>query len=303
MDKIDVSSYKVDENLEKQINSLVENLRNDKEVYEIIQSWNVTRKLVRKNISKFADFQEDYNYCKNCPGLDKCKKNNPHLSLRLDIDGDLVTRNYSPCKKITEKIYRDSLYLYADFPEEWKEATYNSIDINTARARVINSFNKVINEGGSSWFYIYGPHKSGKSYFAATIMNEYVENKKEQAAYIDFIKRMKQLGDAYYSDKPTFEKMFENLSTVSLLIIDNFGSEYKSEFSRDSVLIPLLSARSNANLPTLFISTFSLDEIASLYSLKSKGGYIAARSLKELIESSTSSNTIFKLETIKGLYK
>lgn len=303
MDKIDVSSYKVDENLEKQISKLVDDLKNDAEVYKIIQSMGVSRKLVRNNISKFADFQEDYNYCKNCPGLDKCAKENQHLSLRLEIDGDLVTRNYSPCKKITEKIYRNSLYLYSDFPEERENASYKNIDMPTNRANAVIKFQEVIEGKCSDWFYLYGSHKSGKSYFAVSMMNEYVDQKKEQAAFIDFPKRMKQLGDLFYNDKPAYEKMFENLSNVSLLIIDNFGSEYKSEFTRDSILIPLLTARSNANLVTMFVSSFSIDEIEHLYALKSKGGQIAARSLKDLIESSTNQETVYNLTTIKGFYK
>lgn len=306
MDKIDITNYIVDTDLKKQIKSLEAKIKEDTEVFELIKSWGVNDKLLLNNISKFSDFQEDYNYCKKCPGFDKCEKSNPHMSLSLDIDGNYVSRNYSPCKIITARIVKNSLYLYSDFPEQWKEVSYDAIDKPVTRVKIAYQFSKIIDGTSKNWFYLYGPAKSGKSYFSAVLMNEYITKTKQQAAYIDITKRMKQLADLYYSDKNNYEKMFNNLANVSLLIIDNFGSEYKNEFTRDSILIPLLRERSNSNLVTIFVSGFSLDYsgIERLYSLNEWGNSsIVAHSLLDLIKASTTKDTIFKIETIKGLYK
>ena len=35
------------------------------------------------NIIKIHDFVSDVKYCKNCPGLEKCNKTNPHLTTKI----------------------------------------------------------------------------------------------------------------------------------------------------------------------------------------------------------------------------
>lgn len=302
MDKIDVSQYRIDEDLKKQIDALKKRIKDDPEFYKLVKDMKASNKLVNDNIAKFADYQDDYNYCKNCPGLDKCAKDNPHMRLRLIIDGDLVSRNYSPCEKITDKIVENSLYLYTDYIDEWRNITYENLDKTKQRLEPLAKFVDIVEGTSNSWIYLYGNRKCGKSYFAAIMMNDYIRETKQQGAFIDMSKRMKQLGDLFYNDRPAYEKMFDNLATVPFLVIDNFGAEYKSDFSRDSILVPLLNARSNAQLPTIFVSTFSLNEIKELYSLKTKAGQISAASLIDLIKSMTE-GAVYDLSSSVRIYK
>jgi len=65
MEKIKLPPFEKTE-LDQYIDEMLEELRNDVEVYEIIkQTLNPTVKMVRENISKFIAFKEDYDYCRN----------------------------------------------------------------------------------------------------------------------------------------------------------------------------------------------------------------------------------------------
>ena len=68
----DIISRKVD--MKKLIEELVSSLKADKDVYESLKPLGLTNKEVRDNIGKLADYQEDFNVCKNCPGFNKCPK-------------------------------------------------------------------------------------------------------------------------------------------------------------------------------------------------------------------------------------
>lgn len=300
MDKIDLSNFAIDDNFNDYIEKLLNDLRNDPPVYEIIKKMGVTTKCVKENISKFSDFQDDFNYCKNCPGIDKCNKKTPYLTMSLSYENGFVERNYSPCKKMVERIERSKSYLYADFPNEWDGLTFNTIDRTPMRDRAIILFNDIIDNKQQKWIYVYGKHATGKSFFVTALANEFVYLRKEQVAYINVNKRFKELADKAFDEKNRFEKTIINLSVVPLLIMDDFGSEYKSELVRDQILIPILLERSRNKRPIIFTSQFKLDEIRELYAGKNKASALRARQLYDLINEQSA---FFSFDSAVSIYK
>ena len=266
------------------INQLVNALREDIEVYEKIKPLNLSMGEVRANIAKLADYQEDYNYCKNCPGIAKCGKHTPHISMYVYKDGNYVTTRYEPCKKIMEQIRLDNKYLYSDFPEEWKESRIKAMDLSETRRPVISEFRKIVKGSSKRWVYLKGNHKVGKSFLLVTFANEFIALKMGQVAIIKANARFKELTDLAYQNKEEFSKQMVALSKVPLLIVDDFGSEYISEYERDQVVIPLLSERNRQNNLTFFTSEFSINEIQKLYSVGKNGGEIRGKQLANILK-------------------
>ena len=66
------------------------------------------------------------------------------------------------------------------------------------------------------------------------------------------------------------------------MVIDDFGNEFKSDYIRDQIVIPLFAERSRAGLRTYFTSQYTLDEIKQLYSLHKS--YIEGSRVSKLIE-------------------
>ena len=117
------------ENFEKTINVLLNELKSDEEIYRSIKEQNMTVKEVKENIARLIEYKEDHDYCKNCPGIDKCQKQFPHFakSIRFDKQINYLYVNNVACHKYMEKIILDSLYERFAAPNEWKGIRLNSL--------------------------------------------------------------------------------------------------------------------------------------------------------------------------------
>ncbi len=273
-DKIDMKSY---------AEKLLDALRADTEVYELIKPLGLTNREVRENIGRLNDFREDYNICKNCPGYDKCPKAEKHISTYVCKDGNYLTTRCEPCKKAIEKAKIDAKYLFNDFPAEWKKSTLKKLDLSENRRPLIKEFVNIAKGKSNRWLFVTGNHKVGKSYVLVTFANEFIAMGLGQVGVINAVTKFKELADISFKQKEYFNEQVNALCTLPLLIIDDFGEEYKNEFIRDSIVIPILSERNHNNLPTFFSSDFTIKEIERLYSVGKNGGEIRGKQLGKII--------------------
>ena len=278
----DIINEEVD--MKTYINKLVKELRDDIEVYEQLKALNLTMGEVKENIGKLTDFKDDYNYCKACPGIEKCAKKTPHISMYITKEGSFIAAKYEPCKKIMEKIKLDSRYLIADFPNEWKSSSFSTIDLSSNRRPVIKRIIKDYTGDSFDWVFVKGNHKVGKSFLLVAAANEFIAKTGEQAGVINSRTRFKELSDLSISNPNEFTKNLVALSNVPLLVIDDFGDEYKSEYIRDQILMPILSEREHNNRLTFFTSNYTIQEIQQLYAIGKAGGDIRAKQLANILE-------------------
>jgi len=278
----DIISRKVD--MKKLIEDLVNALKADKDVYESLKPLGLTNKEVRDNIGKLADYQEDFNVCKKCPGFDKCPKKTPHISTYVYKDGSYLTTRSEPCKKLIEELAIDSKYIAKDFPQEWKKSVLKNLDLSENRRPLIKEFVNIVKGKSHKWLFVKGNHKVGKSFVLVTFANEFVALGLGQVAIINATKQFKNLADIAYSDKETFKKTVDLLSNVPLLVIDDFGQEYKNELIRDQIVLAILNERAHGDKPTFFSSEFTISEIQSLYSIGRNGGAIRGKQLGNLLK-------------------
>ena len=278
----DIISRKVD--MKQLIEELVAALKTDKDVYESLKPLGLTNKEVRDNIGKLADYQEDFNICKKCPGFDKCPKKTPHISTYVYKDGSYLTTRSEPCKKLIEEMELDSKYVAKDFPSEWKKSVLKNLDLSENRRPLIKEFVNIAKGKSHRWLFVKGNHKVGKSFVLVTFANEFVALGLGQVAVINATKQFKNLADIAYSDKETFKKTVDLLSNVPLLVIDDFGQEYKNELIRDQIVLAILNERAHQDKPTFFSSEFTIAEIQSLYSIGRNGGSIRGKQLGNLLK-------------------
>lgn len=273
------------EDMKNYIAKLVNELRNDIEVYEQIKLMNLTVGEVRDNIAKLTDFKDDYNYCKKCPGLEKCAKHIPHVKMNVKKEGTYISATYEPCSLIMEKIRLDNKYLYSDFPDEWKKSSLSTLDLSAARRPVVKEFARILDDKSHNWIYVKGNHKVGKSFLLTTFANEFASMDKGQVAVVNTSSLVKNLADLSYRDKEEFARQMVLICNVPLLFLDNFGEEYKNEYIRDQIILPILNERGHSSRITMFASSFSISEIQQMYSIGRGGGAIRGRQLGEVLTS------------------
>ena len=269
--------------MKKYIEELLENLKNDKDVYESLKPLGLTNKEVRDNIGKLADYQEDFNVCKKCPGFDKCPKKDKHISMYVYKDGSYITTRSEPCKELIKEMEIESKYVAKDFPSEWRKSVLKNLDLSENRRPLIKEFVNIAKGKSNKWLYVKGNHKVGKSFVLVTFANEFVALGLGKVAVINASKQFKNIADMAYSDKEGFKAAIELLVKVPLLVIDDFGQEYKNELIRDQIVLPILNERSHSERPTFFSSEFTINEIQQLYSLGRNGGAIRGKQLGNLL--------------------
>ena len=87
-------------------------------------------------------------------------------------------------RKAIEELKIDNYYICDDFPKEWKNSTLRQLDLSDTRKQLIKKYSSFIKGDSSSWLYIFGNHKVGKSFIAVTFANEYIRLFKKNVAVV-----------------------------------------------------------------------------------------------------------------------
>ena len=266
-----------------------EALRQMKEAYlncpkaiKFLKSLNVPDPIIEQNIVKVYDLVKDLNYCSKCPGIQNCKKDNPLLVTKLVYRFGVLDRELTPCKKMLGQVEVENKFRVRDFDDEWLTADLKKIDVTKPRKEVVKKYVDYINDRSDEWIYITGENNTGRSYLAATIAVDLANQKKGPICFINSALRFKELNDLSYSNKALFQQMLDLYSTCQILIIDDFGSEYKTDFLRDAILMQIIIKRSGKKLFTIFTSDYSIKQLETLYST-SKIAQIQAERIFKII--------------------
>lgn len=247
-------------------------------VYEL----GINDEMIKKNISKIYDYLYDLEYCSNCPGTNKCSKEEPLIITNLEVHDQFIKRQISDCKAMVRYFSFMSNYIYRDFPDEWLNSTLNKSSLsNMPKKEAFIKYQNYLLNKSFDWIYISGAISTGRSYFASLICNDFISRKKGQVAFINCTKQFKEIIDI--NDKEIRQKRISELSRIPLLVLDEFGNEFKSDLIRDTLIIPLISYRANHHLFTIIISDFSMDDIVTLYTTNKSSG-LRAKQLYNLIK-------------------
>ena len=223
---------------------------------------------IEDNITKIYDYVSDLNYCKKCPGLKKCNKDKPGLVTKIVYKWGVVDRLLSPCSKLNKKILIDHKFIHRDYPEEWLDATKKDLDEDKRQGSkpYISTYLDYLKKGINNWIYIKGGPRTGKTYLAAFICtNAVTDHDKGPVIFADCKTRIRELNDLSFTSKNEFAKELDMYINVPILVLDDFGNEMINDHTRDSIILPILNARSSKKLFTIITSQFSYDEISKLY--------------------------------------
>ena len=265
--------------IEKELASL----KNDELVYPFIQNeLKITQKEANMYIAALLDYQEDVHYCANCPGLDHCQKNNPHFRMTLRREYGVIARHYDPCEKMVSLSSFYERYIICSFSPEFRDASLQDIATSvSSRNAVIKKMGTIATGALDGWVYLTGSNGSGKTYMLACFAN-FITTNKGKGAFCDTTQLLEELKSLSINDKEGFEALTKSLREASILVLDDFGNEFKTEYSFTSLLFPLLSYRAKEGKLTCFASDFKIAQVASMY--QPKIGPERAGQFKDLLQ-------------------
>ena len=286
VEKLKVKKLKVESD-EALIQQMIEALYACPGVVKFCKSQGMSEKVMEDNITKIYDFVRDVNYCRKCPGIKECKKDNAFLNTKVTYSYGVVDTQLIPCPRILERVSFERQFIIRDFTDEWLDVVLNNdIDKSESKTEAMEIYRKYIRNEDTSWIYLEGGLGSGKSFFAAALSIDLAKREikgKVPICFINSSKRFLELMELNKAKSDDFKKKMELYSTVPVLVIDDFGHEYKSDFTRDAIVNEIITTRYNKKLFTIITSNFSLNEIEVLYSGKSDSGAIMARQMVKTI--------------------
>lgn len=282
MEKLNVKTfYKPDENIVKKMK---ETFYGCQTAVNYCRSLKIPEELYDDNIDILYDFARDINYCKKCPGIENCIKDNQLLVTKVVYDDGIVERQLVPCKKLLAKMQIKNQFLVKDFDESFfneQPKPKNSLGSNAA----VLFFNSYLqNKSFDNWLYLYGENEDDNLKTAAYMAIAAAKKKKESIAFINCPFRFRQLYDLSKKSEEEFQNILEAYCSSEFLILFDFGNEYKNDFIRDVILYKLLVERKNRHLFTLFVSNYTINDAVAQYS-SSKAGDIKVRQINKLIKS------------------
>ena len=239
--------------------------------YKYCRSLGMSDDQIRENAPKIYDFSEDIKNCKNCQGLKYCNKEPKFLVTNITYEDGVVDRNLLPCKKYLEQINFKKRFEVIDFGEEFLD-NYIAKDVSNVNSKskkeVLRKYKEsALLKKSNEWIFIKGDMSTGKSFFAATLCVDAARNKAfESISFVDVPERFKQLTDLAFQKSPKFVELLDKIKNSEMLVLDDLGNEFRSDFVRDNVFFPILSYRAKNKLFTLITSNYSIEDICTMYS-------------------------------------
>lgn len=282
-----MEKMKIDFTLEEDRNlmkEMKENYLNCPSAIKYLNGLKVPEEVIDDNISLVNDLVEDINYCSKCPGLKNCSKKIQHFCTKLVYCNGILEREMTPCKEFCKRISFEKRFVVNDIEGDFVERSVTKIDKSKKRAAVVTKFLNYLNKDiTNEWIYITGSIGTGRSYLASVLLCEIVRRKDIDVGFVNCSTRFRELADLYYKDKALFQNELDKLTTLPVLVLDDFGNEYKNDFVRDTIVSQIINLRATKKLYTIFTSDFSIDDVVGLYSL-SKASEIKAKQIGKVLK-------------------
>ena len=225
---------------------------------------NIRAQARRKEILKSAGFPEDYlevKYtCSICrdTGYNKEFYCQCYRKLIRDVAREQLSEN-SPLKKCTFESF--SLDKYPDVTDSviginQREHMKGNLEFCKAYAKNFTT--------QAQGIFMYGKTGLGKTHLSLAIANE-VLNKGYDVYYGTIQSIMDKLEGEHFGRLPREDSIKEDILTCDLLIIDDLGTEFATQFTT-AELYNIVNSRILASLPTIISTNLGMPEVAEKYS-------------------------------------
>ena len=277
-------NYISDEELTSYKKELFNSIINDSSFYKEVLLSSFTNEDIMSNLSLFDEWRKNFNIVKNIKSYQDCVKFNTFEKLILVRDKKFIDREYELLPYVLDNIVYNSRFIVKDFSDNFNSLSLRNIDSKTQLSLV-----KTQLKNKRKMLYFLGASRTGKTYLSIAIVNNFIKNSEGKVAFLNTTMRFQELIDLLFSknvnDKNEFNNLLKEYSTCPLLVLDGLGNERKSEFIRDSILLPILKNRNNNKVVTIINSNYTLEELAILYSFNKEDGKIIANTIKNIINS------------------
>jgi hypothetical protein len=244
---------------------------------------------IQQQLATLLHMKEDHEEIAQCLYQKACIKPKGHYEVTLKRNaGGYLERHMAPCPMLASQLSIHQFLLYDDFLDSWKDG---QLFLEVGQRKHREELSKVLHQFLLRFplthmknVFVFGPPRTGKSFSFATFAYKFALNEIGTIGMIDATARSQRLLDLWLNEPTVLSREIDQLSRLDVLIIDRLGDESNLDKARDNLWIPLLQNRLHLQKATMVISSFSLEDLLTLYSVfpnqKPK-----AKQLIELIQS------------------
>lgn len=271
--------------------SLLEEIESDEKLINELTKLGIQFEELPFYVNTLFDYKRQKDQCTYCPGNGKCDSEikGSYMTLIVNDSGKL-SYTLGPCPEEIEKARIRTNYVYRDFDESF----LSDAPRRTKKKRTLNEAKLMscATDKDHPWAYITGASGSGKSYQVMKICNDFAAND-FKIAYLNYPQRSEEMKSLVMKDNDAFKRMINKINDCTVLVLDDFGDEFKSDYLFDAVLLPLLLERSRKGQITYFVSAYSLKELELAYNAVSKTR-VNVRRIMDLIKKKTEAEIVVK---------
>ena len=260
-------------------------LSKEKNIQEFLKTYHLNTSIMDDYWVEFLDYNDDYQLCQGCQSLQNCRKDNQGMKKNLVYrDGEVILelesclygkaleRRRLLLEKFVIKNVNDDILL-TDLTSLEIVKKDNSLSPNGQNT--LGHILKYLQEPNDKGLFLHGEMGTGKTTLLAGLMNSLAKKGKEIGfihfpTYLIDLKASFSTGDTEYA--------MERLMKVDYLLLDGIGEENVTVWSRDEILLTILSYRLLNHLPTFFTSMYGYKDLKKVYTIK-KGDEIRANTI------------------------
>ena len=261
--------------------TLIAALKNSKDIISALENNNIPVEYAETAPWKIREWIKGMQPCNGCKGLQDCRQKKKGFYSNLVYDG-ILHFNLSACAYQNDKnraeAHLENYLLAEDLPDRMKTVSFKNIDLENEDEDYVSTYVRITDlcdEGKS--VYLYGSMGAGKTFLAACAANKYAREGKSVAFihYPTFVQRLaSRVANGEYRTE------LDRMKFAQFAVIDDIGAENCTEWNRDSILLPIISARYEKGLPTWFTSNYNTKILAQHFTVTNKGNEEEAKAAR-----------------------
>lgn len=273
---IDVSkSVPVFEDIKRRKEESLKALMQDQNIAQFVHVHRLSKAVVEDGWAELLDYYDDHKQCLGCQGLESCPKVTKGVVRSLvyeegHIGLDLKYCQYGKKKEQEQLILSHFLYNNVSRSLALHNLNHNQFILNRNKLSDVNKLAiaeilKFVNTPVGKGLFLTGESGSGKTVLMASMMN-YLARHGYDVGICHFPTFLLDMKAAFNSNDA--DSYLKNILDIPYLLIDGLGEENITSWSRDEVLLTILSYRNINNLTTFFTSMFDIEDLNDVYLLR-----------------------------------
>ncbi len=259
-------------------------LSRQKHIREFLDMNHLRENILDEYWVEFLDYHDDVMTCQNCQSLNQCPKENPGLEKVLKFYDNKVIVELEACQfgqVLKERKELLKRFVIKNVHDDILEKDFVSLDL--CRSTPLSNYNEItltyllqyLKSPNHIGLFLHGDSGVGKTTILASLMYE-LTKRGHEVGFVHFPTYLLDLKASFGSGEN--QGFLDKVMNVEYLVLDAIGEENATAWSRDEILLTILSYRQINKLPTFFTSLYGYKELKQVYTIK-KGDEIRANTL------------------------